>query len=41
VFFNLQGGSHRIEWAYREGGALLIDNMARSEDPTVSAPCED
>jgi len=43
VLFNLSGGSHRIEWAYREGGALLLDNLLIREDPTGSEgpPCDD
>jgi hypothetical protein len=43
VLFNLGPGSHRFEWAYREGGAELLDNIILDEDPTAShgQPCDD
>jgi hypothetical protein len=43
VLFKLPAGSHRIEWAPREGGALLADNIVLVEDPTgtKSPPCSD
>jgi hypothetical protein len=36
VLFKLPAGSHRIEWAYREGGAKLSDNIILAEDPNGS-----
>jgi hypothetical protein len=38
----LPAGSHRIEWAYREGGARLTDNIILLEDtPDQGQQCDD
>jgi hypothetical protein len=38
----LPAGSHRIEWAYREGGAALADNIILLEDsPNQGEQCSD
>jgi hypothetical protein len=38
----LPAGSHRIEWAYREGGARLADNIILIEDsPNQGEQCSD
>jgi hypothetical protein len=38
----LPAGSHRIEWAYREGGARLLDNIILLQDsPGQGQPCDD
>jgi hypothetical protein len=38
----LGAGSHRIEWAYREGGARLMDNIILLEDyPNQGEQCSD
>jgi hypothetical protein len=39
---SLPAGSHRIEWAYREGGARLADNIILLQDsPNQAEPCDD
>ena len=38
----LGAGSHRIEWAYREGGAILMDNIILLQDyPNQGEQCSD
>lgn len=38
----LPAGSHRIEWAYREGGARLLDNIILLADsPNQGEQCDD
>jgi hypothetical protein len=41
VHFSVAPGSHRIEWAYREGGARLDNVIVLTEDLGTSEQCSD
>jgi hypothetical protein len=41
VFFDLAPGSHRLEFAYREGGAILSNRIVITENLSLQEGCSD